>query len=634
MKKLFTLWGFLFFLATAFSQQVLTPEALWNLGRVSALGISKDGKSVVYRVTTPSVTDNSYTSQVYTVPVSGGNAQEIDDYQSLLDNSNISPDGKYILYHEAVKLASVYGKDFYPNLDKSNVHIYDALGYRHWDTYADGTYNHVFYKLNQVESTGVDILEGQPYHSPTKPFGGASDYVWHPDSKQILYVSKKVVGTEYANSTNTDIYSYHLETKKTENLTANNPGYDTNPQFSSQGVLAWLQMKQAGYEADKNDLVVQVNGLVKNLTQLWDGSVNGFQWSPDGKKLYFTAAHQGTVQLFEVNYPGMTKALPVVNQVTEGDFDVTGIVGFTGDKIILTRTDFNHATEIYSFDLNKKIWLQLTQVNTDYYKSITLSPVEKRWVTTTDGKQMLVWVIFPPNFDPQKKYPTLLYLQGGPQSALSQFYSFRWNFQLMAAQGYIVVAPNRRGMPGHGVEWNEQISKDWGGQTMRDYLAAIDAISQESYVDNERLGAVGASFGGYSAFYLAGIHNKRFKTFIAHAGVFNLESMYGTTEELFFVNWDIGGAYWEKDNSAAQKTYTEFNPIHLADRWDTPMLIIHGEKDYRVPIGQGQEAFQLLQQKGIHSRFVYFPDENHWILKPQNGLVWQHEFFRWLKETL
>lgn len=634
MKKLFTLWGFLFFLANVFAQQVLTPEALWELGRVSALGISKDGKSVVYRVTTPSIADNSFTSKVYTVPVTGGNAQEITDYQSLLDNSKISPDGKYILYHEAVKLTPVYGNDFYPNLDKSTVQIYDALGYRHWDTYADGTYNHVFYKLNQVESTGVDILEGQPYHSPTQPFGGASDYIWHPDSKQILYVSKKLVGTEYANSTNTDIYAYHLETKKTENLTANNPGYDTHPQFSSQGVLAWLQMKQAGYEADKNDLVVQVNGQVKNLTQLWDGSVNSYQWSPDGKKIYFTAAHQGTVQLFEVNYPGSTKALPVVNQVTEGDFDVTGIVGFTNDKIILTRTDFNHAAEIYSFDLKKKIWLQLTHVNTDYYKSISLSPVEKRWVTTSDGKQMLVWVIFPPNFDPQKKYPTLLYLQGGPQSALSQFYSFRWNFQLMAANGYIVVAPNRRGMPGHGVAWNEQISKDWGGQTMRDYLSAIDAISQESYVDQERLGAVGASFGGYSAFYLAGIHNKRFKTFIAHAGVFNLESMYGTTEELFFVNWDIGGAYWEKDNTAAQKTYADFNPIKLADRWDTPMLIIHGEKDYRVPIGQGQEAFQLLQQKGITSRFVYFPDENHWILKPQNGLVWQHEFFRWLKETL
>jgi len=330
----------------------------------------------------------------------------------------------------------------------------------------------------------------------------------------------------------------------------------------------------------------------------------------------------------------MTKVLPQVVQLTDGNFDVTGIVGFSGDKAILTRTDFNHATEIFSYDLKNKTWLQLTNVNTGFYQNISLSKVEKRWVATTDNKQMLVWVIFPPDFDETKKYPTLLYLQGGPQGALSQFYSFRWNFQLMAAQGYIVVAPNRRGMPGHGVAWNEDISKDWGGQAMRDYLSAIDNVAKESYVDNGRLGAVGASYGGYSAFYLAGIHDNRFKTFIAHAGVFNLESMYGTTEELFFVNWDAGGPYWEKDNAAAQKTYTEFNPINNADKWNTPMLVIHGEKDYRVPIGQGQEAFQLLQQKGIKSRFVLFPEENHWILQPQNAMVWQNEFFRWLKETL
>lgn len=634
MKKILYFCFFISFTFSLTAQNVMTAESLWQLGRVSALGISKDGKSVVYRVTIPSVKENNFSSKFYTVPVNGGNATEVADTKALLNNNKVSPDGKYLLYHEAVKLENVHGKDYYPAMENSNVQIYDALDYRHWDTYNEGKFNHVFYKENNENSTAIDIMQDQPYHSPTKPFGGADDYIWSPDGKKILYVSKKSVGTEYANNTNTDIYEYDLATKLTENLTKDNPGYDNHPEYSSTGVLAWLQMKRDGYEADKNDIVINVSGIHKNLTHTWDGTVNGFKWSSDGKKIYFTAPVGGTVQLFEVANPGMTKILPQVVQLTDGEFDVTGIVGFSGDKIILTRTDYNHASEIFSYDLKNKTWLQLTSVNTEFYQNISLSNVEKRWVTTTDNKQMLVWVIFPPDFDKTKKYPTLLYLQGGPQGALSQFYSFRWNFQLMAAQGYIVVAPNRRGMPGHGVAWNEEISKDWGGQAMRDYLSAIDDVSKESYVDKDRIGAVGASFGGYSAFYLAGIHNNRFKTFIAHAGVFNLESMYGTTEELFFVNWDAGGPYWEKDNAAAQKTYNDFNPINMADNWNTPMLVIHGAKDYRVPIGQGQEAFQLLQQKGLKSRFVYFPEENHWILQPQNAMVWQNEFFRWLKETL
>jgi dipeptidyl aminopeptidase/acylaminoacyl peptidase len=313
---------------------------------------------------------------------------------------------------------------------------------------------------------------------------------------------------------------------------------------------------------------------------------------------------------------------------------VSDLVGFLGDKIILTRTDMNHAKEIFSYDSKKKTWEQLTKVNDKIYSELSLPTYEKRYVTTTDGKKMLVWVILPPNFDKTKKYPTLLYCQGGPQSALTQSYSFRWNFSLMASQGYVIVAPNRRGMPGHGVAWNEQISKDWGGQVMDDYLSAIDDVSKENYVDKDRVGAVGASYGGYSVFYLAGIHNKRFKTFISHCGVFNLESMYGTTEEVFFTDWDSGGPYWEKDNAVAQKTYTQFNPINFVSKWDTPILVIQGGKDYRVPIGQGQEAFQAAQLLGIKSRFLYFPEENHWVLKPQNAMVWQGEFFKWLKETL
>ncbi|MPT33984.1 MAG: S9 family peptidase, partial [Flavobacterium sp.] len=323
-----------------------------------------------------------------------------------------------------------------------------------------------------------------------------------------------------------------------------------------------------------------------------------------------------------------------VTQITNGDFDVTELIGINGNTAIVARTDMNHAPEIYAYDLKKKGWKQLTTVNNESYGKLTLSKTERRYVTTTDGKKMLVWVILPPNFDKNKKYPTLLYCQGGPQSALTQSYSFRWNFSLMASQGYIIVAPNRRGMPGHGVEWNEQISKDWGGQVMADYLSAIDDVAKESYVDKTRLGGVCASYCGYSVFYLAGIHKNRFKTFISHCGVYNLESMYGTTEEVFFNNWDHGGAYWETNNPVAQKAYTQFNPIKLVNNWNTPILIIQGGKDYRVPIGQGQEAFQAAQLKGIKSRFMLFPEENHWVTKPQNALVWQREFFKWLNETL
>ena len=375
-------------------------------------------------------------------------------------------------------------------------------------------------------------------------------------------------------------------------------------------------------------------GFDLNLTANWDGTVDAFTWSKDGKKVYFVAPVKGTKQLFEVNFPGLTRIAVRVTQLTDGDFDVNAIVGFAGTNVLVTRTDHNHATEVFSYDLKKKSWKQITKVNDAMYSTIAMCKSEKRWVTTTDGKQMLVWVILPPNFDKTKKYPTLLYCQGGPQSALTQFYSFRWNFQVMASQGYIIVAPNRRGMPGHGVEWNEKISGDWGGQVMDDYLSAIDDVAKDSYVDKARLGAIGASYGGYSVFYLAGIHQNRFKTFISHCGVFNTQSMYGTTEEVFFSNWDSGGAYWEKENAIAQKTYNEFNPINKVNNWNTPILIIQGGKDFRVPIGQGQEAFQAAQLKGIKSKFVLFPDENHWVLQPQNAMVWQKEFFGWLKETL
>jgi len=634
MKYIFIIAALILSVPGVVAQEVMTPEKLWELGRVSALGISKDGNSVVFRVTTPSISENNFSSKNYTVSLQGGEPTEVNNPSELVINKNLSPDGNHLLYHEEVKVQKVLGKDYYPEMENSEVFIYDALDYRHWDTYNEGKFNHVFYRETKEGAQGIDIMKDEPHHSPQKPFGGDEDYIWSPDGKKIIYVSKKLTGTEYANSTNTDIYEYDLSSKQTRNLTEDNPGYDKYPSFSSKGNLAWLQMKRDGFESDKSDIIVMQNGVAKNLTENWDETVNSFKWSPDGSKIYFVAPVGGTLQLMEVNFPGNTKAAATVKEVAKGDFDITGIAGFSGNKIILTRTDFNHAAEIYTLDLKNKNWNQVTNVNGSIYNTISKSKVEKRWVPTTDGKEMLVWVIFPPDFDASKKYPTLLYLQGGPQGALSQFYSFRWNLQVMAAGGYIVVAPNRRGMPGHGVAWNEDISKDWGGQAMDDYLSAIDDVSKEPYVDNSRIGAVGASFGGYSAFYLAGIHKNRFKTFISHAGLFNLQSMYGTTEELFFVNWDIGGPYWDTENKAAQNSYTSFNPITNVGKWDTPMLIIQGARDYRVPVGQSQEAFQVLQQKGIKSRFVLFPDENHWILKPQNAMVWQNEFFRWLEETL
>lgn len=631
MKKL-TLALFCIMGTTMSAQEVMTPEMLWQLGRVSPLGISKDGKSIIYKVSTPDMQENKSNSKVYSLPINGGNPTEIKEYADLLVDKNKSSDGNWTLSHKEVKINPVLGKDFYPELKKSDVYVYDALDYRHWDSWNEGKHNHVF--ITNADKKSTDIMKDEPYDSPQKPFGGDEDYIWSPDGSKVIYVAKKKAGTAYATSTNTDLYEYDLATKTTKNLTESNLGYDTHPTFSPQGDLSWLQMKRDGFEADKNDIIVRHKGLDINLTGGWDGTVDSFTWSADGKKVYFLAPIAGTKQLFEVNFPGLTRIAVTVQQITNGQFDVNQIIGFSGNQVLVTRSDMNHANEIFSYDLKKKSWKQLTNINTETYSKLSLPTVEKRMVKTTDGKEMLVWVILPPNFDKTKKYPAVLYCQGGPQGALSQFYSFRWNFQVMASQGYIVVAPNRRGMPGHGVEWNEQISKDWGGQVMDDYLAAIDDVAKESYVDKSRLAAVGASYGGYSVFYMAGMHNKRFKTFISHCGVFNLESMYGTTEEVFFTDWDLGGAYWDTKNAAAQKTYKDFNPIKLVNNWDTPIFIIQGGKDYRVPIGQGQEAFQAAQLKGIKSRFMYFPEENHWVLQPQNGLIWQREFFKWLKETL
>lgn len=636
IKKITLLLGTALSGLFVFAQNNLSPEMLWKLGRVSPLGISMDKNFILFDVGNPNMENNKINHKTFKLPIGGGDAVLIDNTEGLLKDTKISPDGKYKLVSKPVQILKVTGAEIYPNLPKSDVYVYTSLNYRHWDTWEDGKFDHVFLQtLNNESASGeIDLMKDEPYDCPQKPFGGDEDYIWNPDGKRIVYVTKKKFGTDYAISTNTDLYEYTIATGKTKNLTKDNNGYDIAPAYNANGWLAWLSMKRDGYESDKQDLKVMRDDKTMNLTASRDDlHVESFMWGNDGKTIYFIAPVNGTLQLFSVAWSPDANSKFTIVQITKGDYDITGITAQVGNKLIVTRTDMNHAAEIYSVAINDGAMAQLSHVNDQAYAKINMSKVERRFVTTTDNKKMLVWVIYPPNFDPAKKYPALLYCQGGPQSALTQFYSFRWNFQLMASQGYIVVAPARRGMPGFGTAWNEEISKDWGGQAMKDYLSAIDDMSKEPFVDKNRLGCVGASYGGFSVFELAGMHNKRFKTFIAHDGVFDFRSMYGTTDEMWFENWEKGGAYWQNNNAAAQKSFSQ-SPSNFVDKWDTPIMIVQGGIDYRVPIEQGQQAFQAAQLRGIKSKFVYLPEENHWVLKPQNAMVWQKEFFVWLQETL
>jgi len=614
------------------AQENLSPEMLWKLGRVSGIGISTNKQYLVYSVNVPNIELNKSNSKTYKLSLNGGIPEEILSTDNLIENSRISADGKYMISSNEVKIKNISGVDFYPSLTKSNVQIYESLNYRHWDTWEDGKFDHVFLEPLKEGKAGnpIDLLKDQPFDCPQKPFGGDEDFIWNPDSKHVVYVSKKSFGTAYAISTNTDLYEYDITTGSTKNLTANNKGYDLSPAYNSKGLLAYLSMQREGYEADKQDLILW-NGQTKiNLSKQRDDiHVESFKWSEDGNSIFFIAPQKGMVHLFQVTLSGTNSK---ITQLTKGEFEVNGIVGQVGNALYISKVDFNHASEIYKLDLTNGTINQVTHVNDGKYQSIAKVTTSYKMVTTTDGKQMPTWVIYPPNFDKTKKYPTLLFCLGGPQGTMPQ-YSFRWNFQLMASQGYIVVAPDRRGVFGNGTKWTEGVSKDWGGQAIRDYLSAIDAVSKESYVDKKRLGCVGASYGGFSVFALEGLHNGRFKTFISHDGVFDFRSMYGTTDEMWFENWEKGGAYYDKNNAIAQRSFTQ-SPSNYVDKWNTPILIIQGGKDYRVPIEQGQQAFQAVQLKGIKSRFLYFPDENHWILKAQDALVWHHEFYKWLTETL
>lgn len=670
---------FVFGSSIAFAQNKLAPETLWQMGRVSDPVTSPDGKTVVYSVTRYNIQANKGNTDLFVVPVAGGEAKQITtsfssesnarwrpdgkkigyigietgtpqlwemnadgsdnkqitNFKNGVVNFNYSPKGNMIYFTQDIKIYQTL-EDRYPDLPKANALEYDGLMMRHWNQWEDVNFSHIMVSTYNEGKVGLprDIMPSEPYDAPNGPFGGEEEINWSPDGKFIAYSCKKEEGTAYATSTNTDIYIFDLTTGKTENISAPNKGYDTQPRFAPDGKsIAWLSMERAGFEADKNRIVVLelATKTLKEITKNLDQSADEMCWSPDSKTIYFASCTNAVHQLYAYSLNAKTNNLV---KITNGLTDMGAIslaVDAKGTSLIATKTSMSRPAEVVKVDVLKGKIEQLTNTNDALFAGLKLGKIEKRMISTSDNKEMLTWVIYPPDFDPKKKYPTLLYCQGGPQSTISQSFSFRWNFQLMAANGYIIVAPNRRGLPSFGQEWNDQISGDWGGQAMRDYLAAIDEMSKEPFVDTARRGAVGASYGGYSVYYLAGNHNGRFKSFIAHCGVFNLESMYGETEEVFFSNHDFEGPYWQ---TPKPKTYEQFSPHQFVKNWNTPILVIHNDKDFRVPLGQGLQAYSAAQLKGIKSRFLYFADEGHWVTKPQNSLLWQREFFRWLKETL
>jgi len=657
------------------AQDVMTPELLWKLKRVSAPAVSPDGRQLVYGVTQYDVSANKGDTDLYVVDVMGGEparmtsmkgsehsaswrpdgqwigflsgkggstqlwevkadgkkVRQVTDVEGGIANFRYAPDGTHISFTSEVKLDRTV-QDLYPDLPEADARIMDGLMYRHWDSWHDYAYSHLFVAPYRDGWVGdpVDLMEGEHFDTPLSPFGGVEQIAWSPDGRSIAYTSKKLVGTAYAVSTNSDIYIVEIESGDTRNLTEGMMGYDVEPVYSPDGSrIAWLSMERNGYESDRNRLFVHDfrTGDRMELTAAYDNDAHSPAWTPDGRHLFFTSDSRGTVQIFAVPADGGE-----VRRVTEGVFDYVslGVAGAPEEIVLVgSRRSMSAPNEIYRIDPATGDAAQITFANRAILAGIVMGRVEKRMIEATDGESILTWVIYPPNFDPSRRYPALLYAQGGPQGTVSQFFSYRWNFQLMAANGYIVVAPNRRGVPSFGQAWKEEISGDWGGQAMQDLLSAIDAVAAEPYVDEDRLGAIGASYGGYSVYWLAGNHEGRFRTFVAHAGVFNLESMYGATEELFFVNFDLGGAYWDRPDS-----YERFSPHRFVQNWDTPILVIHGQKDFRVPVTEGMQAFTAAQLKGVESRFLYFPEEGHWVLTPQDGILWHRVFFDWLGRYL
>ena len=681
----------------------MTPEALWAMGRIGGAAASPDGKTVAYQVGYYSVKQNKSHQMLYTQTadgkqqtvlttsaksetdpawIEGGKriafltdgqlwsmAPDGTDRRQLtksdidIEGFKFSPDGKKVIlikslpYHESIKKNP-------EDLPLATGRLVTDLNYRHWDHYVESIpHPFVANVTEQGVDEGVDMLKDEPYECPMAPFGGVEQLNWSPDSKFVAYTCRKKTGVNYAVSTDSDIYLYDIATGNTRNLCKPadykpvdfdptktmktqainhqkedlNMGYDVNPKFSPDGrYIAWQSMARDGYESDRNRLCIYTlaDGTKNYVTETFDSNVDDFCWANDSHTLYFIGVWHACENLYQTNLRGEVK------QLTDdwADFGSVQLLN-NGNKLLASRHSFQQGDELYVVtpgkDVKKTKVQQLTFENKLFYDKLAFGKVQERWVKTTDGKEMQYWVILPPHFDENKKYPTLLFCEGGPQSPVSQFWSYRWNMQIMAANDYVVIAPNRRGLPGFGSEWNEQVSGHWTGQCMDDYLTAIDdAANNLPFVDKDKLGCVGASFGGFSVYYLAGHHNKRFKAFIAHDGAFNLESMYTDTEEAWFSNWEYEDAYWNRDQTNNAKRTYENSPHRFVDKWDTPILCIHGEKDYRINANQGFGAFNAARMRGIPAELLIFPDENHWVLKPQNGVLWQRTFFGWLDRWL
>ncbi len=646
-----------------------TVEALEALGRITEPVVSPDKTKVLFGVSYESIEENASNRDLYVMNIDGSdlvrltktpksenNAVWINGGQKIAfmypdgdknqvwvmnaDGSDrkcvsaveqgvggflISPDEKHIVLIANVKYSHT-AQDIYPDLPKASGRIIDDLMYKHWDEWVTEIPHPFLGEFDGNSVTNVsDIMQDEPFEAPMKPFGGVESFAWSPDGTQLIYVSRKKNGMEYALSTNSDLYLYNLADKTTRNLTEGMMGYDTNPAFSPDGkYVAWLSMEHDGYESDKNRIFVMdmATGAKTDLTTDWDYTADAIAWNPSGRSIYFLAPYHGVTPVFSIDV-----ATKEVKTVADGTVDYAALAPVDEETLITMHHSMIAPNEIYSVK-NGEV-AQLSFVNKDLLDQVTMPRVEKVMVPTTDGKEMLTWVILPPNFDETKKYPAILYCQGGPQQAVSQFWSYRWNFALMASEGYVIIAPNRRGLPGFGTEWNAQISGDYGGQNMKDYLSAVDYMKVKPYIDEKRIGAVGASYGGFSVYWLAGNHDKRFACLIAHAGIFNTEAQYLETEEMWFANWDLGGPFWDKSNPVAQRSFAN-SPHRFVDKWDTPILITHGEFDFRILASQGMSAFNAARLRGVPAEMLVFPDENHWILKPQNAVLWQRVFFRWL----
>lgn len=654
----------------------LSPEVLWSFGRIGEVSVSPDGKKILYTLTYYSIGENKGNAEIYTMNTDGNDVKRltttpssewnviwnpkgdkigfiyadesgVNIYEMNPDGSNrrvisdfkegdlegfsYSPDGKRVVYVRAVPKQDKFA-GLKQGLDKTTGRINEDLAYRHWDQWVDAVPQPFIADFDgNTIGKGENLLEGTEFESPMRPWGGMEQIAWSPDGRSVAYTCRKKTGKDYAFSTNSDIYIYNIDTKKTQNLSEGMMGYDQNPTFSSDGkMIAWESMERDGYEADKIRLMVYnfEKKKAEYYTPDFDQNVGGLKFSKDNKWIYFVSDYHAVDNIYKINIEDKA-----IKQITSGVHDYTSVHFAADGKLIGENMSMSHPNEIWSIDEKTKEQKKISACNDELMAKIKWGKVEERWLKASDGKDLQTWVIYPPDFDSTKKYPTLLYCEGGPQSTVSQFWSYRWNFQIMASHGYIVVAPNRRGLPGFGQEWLEQISGDYGGQCMRDYLTAIDEVSKESYVDKDRLGAVGASFGGFSVYWLAGHHNKCFKCFIAHNGMFNLEQQYLETEEMWFVNWDLGGAYWDKNNKVAQKSYAN-SPHLFVDKWDTPILVIHSEFDFRIVASQGMAAYNAAIIRGIPARYLYFPDETHWVMKPQNAILWQRNFFDWLDKWL